>query len=689
MSTSPTLAHRLEAAGVRVLEALARALPRGAAFALGRAAGTAARRAGVRVAVARANLAAALPERSAPEREAILAASYTHAGMAVIELLRADLRDMAGRVRIEGFDHFASARRDGRGVIVVSGHFGAVELAVAAVTAAGLPVHMFVRAQSNASVDAQVVARRRRLSAGVIAHGRRGVGEALALLRGGGILAMLADQDAGRDGVFVPFLGRPASTPPGPAEFALRTGAAIVFGVALRSADGTRYEMTFLPPMLPVQSGDHAADVRGLTAGHARALEHFIRLHPEQWMWTHRRWKTAPPAVEAAPPAGAVARARGAGATTVAAAIGLALLAGPAPIGRAQDPPAAPVLPSRPAAPDSAHGAAESVFDGAGSSVFPLERARVRRVFEDIRIHRLPAGWAVDAEEWFEAGVAPTSAIMGLPDYRASLPAAERALPERLAHRGTLRDLGVTVDGLPMALEEIPGGTAPGEDLGGIERIFRFAVPFSAEESRSVRLQYRFGESRTDSGEPLLFYYRNPGSLWEGESPKATMSVDLGDVSPEDLVIGWLRPLGYRLYGSRVLWHRPAGEELADLALGIRPPRDPLGAYADRQKGPLALPLEAREEWIARLTARDLRFFTAWLVARRGGPVADSSLAATFAREAWYRPSASYRESRLSADERRLLARLREKLEAWDRARIPFRAGPPFVPDAEPPPQAG
>ena len=172
MTAGPTLAHRLEAAGVRVLEGLARVLPRAAAFALGRAMGTAARHAGVRVGVARANLAAALPERSASEREAILAAAYTHAGMSAIELLRADLRDMAGRVRIEGLDHLASARRGGRGLIVVSGHFGAVRPGRRG-RGRGGPPGAHVRAgaeQSRAST--RVVAWRKRLSAGVLGHGR-------------------------------------------------------------------------------------------------------------------------------------------------------------------------------------------------------------------------------------------------------------------------------------------------------------------------------------------------------------------------------------------------------------------------------------------------------------------------------------------------------------------------------------
>ena len=60
--------------------------------------------------------------------------------------------------------------------------------------------------------------------------------------------------------------------------------------------------------------------------------------------------------------------------------------------------------------------------------------------------------------------------------------------------RGTLRDFEVTVDGLPMAVEALPGDAAPGADLGGIERILRFSVPFAAEEKRGIRLVYRIGD---------------------------------------------------------------------------------------------------------------------------------------------------------------------------------------------------
>lgn len=655
--------HRLEYALVRTFAALVGVLPRGPALAMGRALGTAARRAGIRVAVARGNLARAFADRPAAEREVILREAYAQAGMTVCELLRSGAPDAQARAdlrtSIRGLEHIAAARAGGRGAVLMTGHFGAYELVGAAMADAGHPVHYFVRAQSNPLVDRFVRERRRAVAGAVVGHGRRGVREVLAILSSGGCVAVLADQDAGRDGIFVDFFGRPASTPPGPAEFALRTGSAIVFGCVRRSPSG-EYEGEVLPPFEPVVTGDHAADVRALTQRHVAALEQFIRQSPEQWLWTHRRWKTV------------------LGALVVGMLLTLSSAAGALPGDAAGAP--------RSIAPESLATSAESVFDGAGSSVFPLEAARVRRLFEDVRVRRLDEGWAVEAEDWFVAGVAPVTAVMGLPDYRASLPAADRDTPERVALRGTLRDLVVTVDGLPMAFEALPGSAAPGEDLGGIERICRFAVPFAAEEFRSVRLSYRFGDTRTDDGEPLLFYYRNPGSLWEGESPKSTVSIDLGASSQEDLIIGWLRPLGYRLYGSQILWHRPAGEELADIALGLRAPADPLAAFADRAKGPLGLSLEAREEWFARLTVRDLRFFVAWWVARRGGPIPSEGPGAALADEAWIRADRGFREDKLPAEERQWLDRLRGRLAAFERARIPFHAGPPFVPDPGAPP---
>jgi KDO2-lipid IV(A) lauroyltransferase len=623
----PTTSHRLEAVALRAFGALARALPAGAAESLGRAAGRAALALGLRADVAARNLERAFPERSAAERARIRREAYAQWGAGAVEILRfprwgpAEIDAVARSVR--GMDAIARARAAGRGAVLVTGHFGAFEAFGAAVARSGQPMHFLVRAQTNPIVDTMLQSMRRSLGVGVVGHGRGGVREAMRVLKAGECLAIVADQDAGRDGIFVDFFGEPASTPRGPAEFVVRTGAPLVVGM-MRRLPGGRYDGEILEPFEAPASGDHEADVRTVTEHYTRILELWVRRWPEQWLWTHRRWKTRPP---------------GASRTTRAAAslaLACALLA-TAPHGARTAAAAPPFLP---AAPDTLR-AGDSAFDGAGSSVFPLGPTRVRRLFEGVRIRRIERGWSVDAEEVFQAGVASVNAAMGLPDYRASLPGDSAASPPR----GTVRNLRVTVDGLPMAVSEAPGWSAPGADLGGLERVFRFDVPFASEEIRLVRLEYEIGETLTDRGEPLLFFYLNPGALWEGDAAKVTVSVDLGAVDAEDLIPGWIRPGGYRLYGRQVLWHRRADDEVVDIALAFRPPSVP-PVVSDTLRGPFALSDDAREEWVGRLTPRESRSWLAWLERRHAKP------------------------NKAPERERRLAARLRERIAAFERARI-------------------
>src|SRR5207244_645474 len=154
-----------------------------------------------------------------------------------------DLDRIAARIR--GLEHVASARARGRGVVMVTGHFGPFELFGGVVARAGHPVRFLARPQSNPRVDALVTANRRALGVSVVPHGA-GSRAAFAALRAGECVAVLADQDAGRRGAFVDFFGIPTSTPRGPAELSLRTGAPIVCGFLVRRPDGL-CEGTLLP----------------------------------------------------------------------------------------------------------------------------------------------------------------------------------------------------------------------------------------------------------------------------------------------------------------------------------------------------------------------------------------------------------------------------------------------------------
>jgi KDO2-lipid IV(A) lauroyltransferase len=122
---------------------------------------------------------------------------------------------------------------------------------------------------------------------------RRAVRESLRALGRGACVAILIDQDAGAESVFVPFFGRLAATTPTLAVLALRTEAPILPMFTRVKSDGTIF--VHVGPVIPSRpSGDRDADVRRLTAECTEMVERWTRRCPEQWLWMHRRWKTRP-----------------------------------------------------------------------------------------------------------------------------------------------------------------------------------------------------------------------------------------------------------------------------------------------------------------------------------------------------------------------------------------------------------
>ena len=286
--------HALEALLVRTLSDGAAAAP--GAFGRGAALGDVARGLGLRRHVAESNLARAFPERSQTDRRAILEEHYREVGRVAWEYPRLPALVAAadGEVvaEVRGLENLQAAHALGRGVILLTGHYGNFELLGARLGRLN-PVDFVVKPLSNPRVEAMVEQWRRRAGVGSIPIGI-GARHVFRALRERRWIAMLADQDARGSGVFVPFFGTQTSTPPGPAAFALRTGAPIVMGFGYRRSDG-RHALDILPA-LPLPPGEGPDAVRALTAAHAAALEGAIRLRPPMWFWLHRRWKTPPPA---------------------------------------------------------------------------------------------------------------------------------------------------------------------------------------------------------------------------------------------------------------------------------------------------------------------------------------------------------------------------------------------------------
>jgi KDO2-lipid IV(A) lauroyltransferase len=289
------LEHALTTALARTLIAGVRALEPATAAAAGSRLGDVARGFGLRRAVAERNLALAFPDRDAAFRRDVLREHYRELGRVCAEYARlAELVNAEGGAvvrEVRGMEHLLRARDEGRGAILLTGHFGNFELAGAWLGRAH-PLDFVVKPLSNPGMERWIADQRQRAGVGQIPLGA-GMRGAFAALKANRWVAMLADQDARRHGVFVPFFGTPASTPVGPAMLSLRTGAPIIMGFDQREADG-RHVIEVEPPLRIADPGAPDAVAR-LTAAHTAALEERIRRRPHAWFWLHRRWKTPPP----------------------------------------------------------------------------------------------------------------------------------------------------------------------------------------------------------------------------------------------------------------------------------------------------------------------------------------------------------------------------------------------------------
>jgi KDO2-lipid IV(A) lauroyltransferase len=231
-------------------------------------------------------------ERSPEELRRLGRRSFEHLGMNLVEGCRYFLRPtevMVSQVRVEGGNHLVAAAARGRGILVLTAHYGNWELLAAAHGLTGLPLSFVVRPLDNPVLDELVERFRRRTGAEMITK-RRALREVLEALRRGRMVGILLDQNATRaEGVFVPFFGAPACTSKALAVIALRTGAPVVPVFLRRETDG-RHCMDVGAPLIPPLDGD----VSVYTAIFNQAIEAAIRRAPEQWFWMHARWRTRP-----------------------------------------------------------------------------------------------------------------------------------------------------------------------------------------------------------------------------------------------------------------------------------------------------------------------------------------------------------------------------------------------------------
>ena len=290
----PTFSHRAEYAALRGAVAAMERLSFTRAGNIGNRIGQLGYRPlGIRRAVVERQLSAAFPELDHAEIERIARASYGHLGRTSIETAVLPTYSAQQVIDlfedVQGWSIVEERLSLGKGLIVVTGHLGNWELGGAYLAARGIPIDVVARHMANPLFDRYLTSTRQRIGMTVV-HDEAAVRRVPRSLRDGRAVAFLVDQGAvGLASTWVPFFGRYAKTPRGPAVFALRSGAPILFGTALRQASG-RYQLSFEPVDVD-PTGDREADVDRIVAAYTLTLERWVRRAPEQYFWHHRRWK--------------------------------------------------------------------------------------------------------------------------------------------------------------------------------------------------------------------------------------------------------------------------------------------------------------------------------------------------------------------------------------------------------------
>ncbi len=241
------------------------------------------------------NLRLCFPDLPLDAVQALAGEVFESVALGVLELCVVWLnpgRDLRKRVRVEGGHLFQDASAQGRGVLLLGGHFAALDICAPSLCSLGSVDALYRRNRNPVWERLQVQGRRRCFNALLE---RKDVRGALRSLKAGRALWYAPDQDYGpRHSVFAPFFSVEAATITAPARLAAANQTPVLMLTQQRDYATRTWTLKFAPGPPGFPCGNEHEDAAAVN----RAIEAAVRKHPEQYLWLHRRFKTRPPGEE-------------------------------------------------------------------------------------------------------------------------------------------------------------------------------------------------------------------------------------------------------------------------------------------------------------------------------------------------------------------------------------------------------
>ena len=243
--------------------------------------------------ICRTNLQNSFPEKSKEEIEKLSKNVFINLVLILFEFVHikelSNIEYVKKNINLINFEKLYEELKQNKGIIIITSHLGNWELEGAVTCSLGIPLNAVYFQQNNFLADSFF--NKIRKKAGIKLINKKFVfRRTLEALKSNELVAFLSDQDAGKNGIFVDFFGRPASTAKGPIYFAIKTKTPVFLSHFIRLNDG-KYDFILEKIELTI-TGNIDEDIYKNTVLWTKRLEDMIRKYPEQWFWVHKRWKT-------------------------------------------------------------------------------------------------------------------------------------------------------------------------------------------------------------------------------------------------------------------------------------------------------------------------------------------------------------------------------------------------------------